>query len=110
MRSFDRAGLDTGRVPREACNDGFSNDVTKGYAHCLGPSKLLNAWTAAQLQSNAKQYVDVVHEAHGEPVQMLTADWLELMDQLRSKYGKHLHECKRRSQSYYAGFRRKARG
>ena len=51
--------------------------------------------------------VDACHKAHGEPIQMLTADWLGLVDQFKTKYGTHLHDSLLPAQSYFGSFEEK---
>ena len=67
-------------------------DADSGFTHRLELSKLITAWTAARTQAEAKQRVDAVQKAHGEPVVMLPADWSGLIDQFKAKYGTYLHD------------------
>ena len=57
-------------------------------------------WNQAKLQAEAKQKVDAVARAHGEPVTMLSCDWVSLMNQLKQKYGQHIHESRLPSQTH----------
>ena len=68
---------------RESCKDGFSTDPAKWFEHKLEQSRLFTAWSAGKVQAEAKLKVDACHKAHGDPTQMLTADWLGLVDQFK---------------------------
>ena len=69
--------------------------------------KLKKVWNQAKLQAEAKQKVDAVARVHGEPVTMLTCDWVSLMNQLKQKYGQHIHESRLPSQTHSEAYEEK---
>ena len=64
-------------------------------------------WNQAKLQSEAKQKVDAVTRAHGEPITMLACDWVSLMNQFKSKYIMQIHETRLPAQSYFEAYEEK---
>ena len=46
-----------------------------GFPHKLELAKVVHAWVAASEQPGTKTKIDAFHKEHGEPIQMLDADW-----------------------------------
>ena len=85
----------------KSAKEAFGVDPDKSFAHKKELAKLKKVWNQAKLQSEAKQKVDAVARAHGEPITMLACDWVSLMNQFKSKYGMQIHETRLPAQSYF---------
>ena len=85
----------------KSATDAFGVDPEINFDHKKDLAKLKRVWNQAKLQADAKQKVDAVARAHGEPITMLTCDWTSLMNQFKLKYGMHIHETRLPAQSYF---------
>ena len=70
-------------------------------------AKLKKVWNQAKLLGDAKQKVDSVALAHGEPITTLTCDWISLMNQFKQKYGPHIRETRLPGQTYFEAYEEK---
>ena len=75
-------------VSLDTTEEGCAKSAKEAFG--LDPEIIRKVWNQAKLQSEAKQKVDAVARAYGEPITMLACDWQPLMTQFRQKYGLHL--------------------
>ena len=91
----------------KSAKEAFGVYPDKSFAPQKELAKLKKVWNQAKLQSEAKQNVDAVARAHGEPITMLACDWVSLMNQFKSKYGMQIHETRLPAQSYFETYEEK---
>ena len=91
----------------KSARDAFGIDPDQNFAHKKELAKLKKTWSQAKLQSEAKQKVDAVARAHGEPITMLACDWVSSKNQFKSKYGMQIHETRLPAQSYFEAYEEK---
>ena len=53
---------------------------------------LISAWEVSKIQSETKNKVDAVAQAHGEPISHLSADWESIMEGFKQKHGPNIPE------------------
>ena len=89
----------------KSAREEFVVDPDISFAHKKELAKLKIAWNKAKLPADAKQKVDAVAKAHGEPITMLTCDWT--LNQSKQKYGMHIHQARLPGQSYFETYEEK---
>ena len=91
----------TGEGRAKSAEEAFGVDPDISFAHKKELAKLKKFWNQAKLQADAKQKVDAVAQAHGEPITMLTCDWSSLTNVFKQKHGMHIQETRLPGQSYF---------
>ena len=75
----------------DTCKEAFHVDPSLGFKHKRELGRLVMVWNTAKVQRDTKVQIEAVHKAHGEPISMVTADWVSLLRTFRAKYGNNIH-------------------
>ena len=92
---------------RNTCREALGVDTNLNFEHKLEFAKILKAWSSAKIAAETKEKIDAVHRAHGEPVQILEGDWVNLIRAFKVKYGRSIHPSRLPAQSYYESYEEK---
>ena len=88
----------------DTCKEAFHVDPSLGFKHKRELGRLVMVWNTAKVQRDTKVQIEAVHKAHGEPISMVTADWVSLLRTFRAKYGNNIHPSRLPAQTYFESF------